>query len=126
MYTDVLTKIKNAQAARLPNVKVAFSGMDMAILEILASRGYLASAEKKGRNPKRVIDVQLKYADGRGAIRGIRFVSVPSRRIARGYRELRPTLAGYGVALISTPKGIMTFEEARKQKLGGMVLFEIW
>ncbi len=126
MYTDVLTKIRNAQAAKLPNVKLSFSGMDLAILEILATRGYVASVEKKGRNPKRVIDVTLKYVDGRGVIRGVRFVSVPSRRIARGYRELRPTLQGYGMSLISTPKGIMTGEDAKKQKLGGMILFEIW
>lgn len=126
MYTDVLTKIRNAQAARLPNVKLSFSGMDFTILEILAARGYLASVEKKGRNPKRVIDVALKYVDGRGVIRGVRFVSVPSRRITRGYRELRPTLQGYGVAVLSTPKGIMTVEEAKKQKLGGVILFEIW
>ncbi len=126
MYTDVLTKIKNAQAAKLPNVKLFFSGMDFAILEILAARGYIAAVEKKGRNPKRVIDVTLKYVDGRGVIRGVRFVSVPSRRVARGYRELRPTLQGYGTSLVSTPKGIMTAEEAKKQKLGGMILFEIW
>ncbi len=126
MYTNLLTKIKNAQGAKLPGLKVEFSGMDMAILEILVARGYLQSAEKKGRNPKRVIDIQLKYVDGRGVISGVRFVSVPSRRIARGYRELHPTLQGYGTALVSTSQGIMTVEEAKKQKLGGMILFEIW
>lgn len=126
MYTDTLTKIKNAQHARLPGLKIPFSGMDLSILEILVARGYIEAVEKKGRNPKRVIDIKLKYVDDGPTIRGVRFVSVPSRRITRGYRELRPTLQGYGLALISTPKGIMAVEEAKKQKLGGMILFEIW
>ena len=126
MYTNILTKIRNAQGAKLATVKIPFSGMDFSILEILATRGYVETVEKKGRNPKRVIDIKLKYVEGHGVIRGVKFVSTPSRRISRGYRELYSTLQGYGLGVISTPKGIMTVADARKAKLGGVLLFEIW
>ncbi len=126
MYTDLLTKIHNAQRAKKPTLKVAFSTMDFAVAEILAQKGFLASVTKKGRAPKRVIEVELKYTNEEGAIGGLKFVSVPSRRMYAGYKDLRRVRQGFGTAIISTPKGIMTSEEARKQKIGGQILFEIW
>ena len=126
MYTDLLTKIKNAQQARKLSLKVPFSNMDMEVLDILVKRGFITAANKKGRMPKRVIEIDLKYSGEQGAISDIKFVSVPSRRIYAGYQDLRKIRQGYGTALISTSKGIMTIDEARKAKVGGQVLFEIW
>ncbi len=127
MYTEFLTKIKNAQKANKPSLKVPFSNLDMAIAEILVEKGFLASAAKKGRMPKRIIEVELKYdAEGKGVITDIRFVSVPSRRIYRGYKEIRLVRQGYGIVVLSTPKGLLTGDKARKEKIGGQVLFEIW
>ena len=126
MYTDLLTKIHNAQKAKKISLKVPFSNMDMAVADILAAKGFVAAVNKKGRVPKRIIEVDLKYDNERGAISGIKFLSVPSRRRYAGYKELRKVRQGYGVAILSTPKGIMTAQEARKQKLGGQLLFEIW
>ena len=126
MYTDLLTKIHNAQRAKKASLKVPFSNMDMAVAEMLAMNGFVAAATKKGRAPKRVIEVELKYENGVGAITGMKFLSVPSRRIYAGYKELRPVRQGYGMAFVSTPKGILTAREARKQKVGGQLLFEIW
>ena len=107
-------------------MKAQFSNMDMAVAEILVARGFVSSASKKGRSPKRIIEVDMKYTDGIGAITGIKFLSVPSRRLYAGYKDLRRVKQGYGTAVISTPKGIMTADAARKQKLGGELLFEIW
>ena len=127
MYTDLLTKIHNAQRAKKASVKMPYSNMDMAVAEILAARGFVLSANKKGRAPKRVIEVELKYDDAnKGAISSVKFLSVPSRRLYKGYKEMRPVRQGFGVAIVSTPKGIMTATEARKQKVGGQLLFEIW
>lgn len=126
MYIDLLTKIKNAQQARKETLKVYYSNMDMAIADILVKENYIESAAKKGRVPKRVIEIKLKYKDKEGAITGVRFLSKPSRRLYAGYNDLRLIKQGYGTALISTPKGIMTYKEARRQKLGGEILFEIW
>ncbi len=126
MYTDLLTKIHNAQRAKKTSVKVPYSNMDMAIAEILAARGFVASATKKGRAPKRIIEVELKYEGDNGAISNVKFLSVPSRRLYAGYTEMRSVRQGFGVAVVSTSKGIMTSNQARKEKVGGQLLFEIW
>ena len=76
MYIDLLTKIKNAQQAKLPNVKAPFSKMDLAIAELLAKHKFIELVEKKGRMPKRIIDIKLRYTpDGGGVITGIEFLS---------------------------------------------------
>lgn len=126
MYIDLLTKLKNAQKAKKESLKVPFSTMDFAIAEILSARGFVGAVSKKGRMPKRVLEIDLKYDGAKGAISGINFLSVPSRRLYVGYQELRPVKQGFGIALISTPKGILTNKEARKAKVGGQLLFEIW
>jgi len=126
MYINLLTKIKNAQHAKKEVMKTHYSNMDMAITELLAKQNYIESAAKKGRAPKRIIEIKLKYIGKEGAITGIKFLSKPSRRLYAGYKELRLIKQGYGTAFISTSKGIMTYQDARKQKLGGEVLFEIW
>ena len=126
MYTDLLTKIHNAQRAKKQSLKVQFSGMDLAIAEILVATGFIEAATKKGRLPKRIIEIEPKYENGVGAITGMKFLSVPSRRIYTGYKELRPVRQGYGLAVISTPQGILTAQQARKSKIGGQLLFEIW
>ena len=96
------------------------------VAELLARYHYIGGVVKKGRLPKRVIEIKLKYKDNKGVISGIKFLSKPSRRLYLGYRDLRPVKQGYGLLVISTPKGIMTGAEARKLKLGGELLFEIW
>jgi small subunit ribosomal protein S8 len=126
MYTDLLTQIKNAQAVKKEAIKIAFSNTDFIIAELLVKHDYLKEATKKGRMPKRVIEIILKYKDGKGVINGIKFISKPSRKIYMGYREIRPIKQGYGLRIISTSKGIMTDKEAKKMKLGGEVLFDIW
>ena len=89
MYTNVLTQLKNAQQAKKERIRVPYSKMDMAVLEVLAKSGYLSEASKKGRLPKRIIEIKLKYEDGKGVISGIKFVSKPSRKLYVGYKELR-------------------------------------
>jgi len=126
MYLDLLTRIKNAQQAKKEIIKVPFSNMDLAVALILVRTGYLESVEKKGRLPKRVIEIKLKYDQGRGAVNGVKFLSKPSRRLYFGYKDLRSVKKNYGLSVLSTPKGIMTNREARREKVGGELLFEIW
>ena len=119
--------VKNAQAAKKESLKVPFSNMDLVVLELLHKYGFVAGVAKKGRMPKRVIEVVLKYDEKKsGAIRGISHLSVPSRRMYAGAKELRPVKQGYGLGVISTPKGIMAYHEAKKANVGGELLFEIW
>lgn len=126
MYIDLLTQIKNAQAVKKESIKVPYTKNDERILEILTSRKYIAAYDKKGRTPKRVLSIDLKYDDGVGAIEGVKFVSKPSLHIYKGCDEIRPVKSGRGVAIVSTPKGIMTGQQARKEKVGGEIFFEIW
>lgn len=126
MYIDLLIKIKNAQAVKKENIKVAYSKMDEAVLEILTKNHLVDSYEKKGRGPKKVLDIKLRYDEGRGVISGIKIISKPSRRLYLGYRDLKPVMHGYGFSVLSTPKGVMTNKEARKSKMGGEILFSIW
>ncbi len=126
MYINLLTKIKNAQAAKLQGLKSPFSRMDFAIAELLAKLKYIESAEKKGRAPKRIIDIKLRYVDGRGSIAGLEFLSKPSRRLYISCKDIKPTLQGYGLMVVSTSKGVMASGEARKNKVGGVMLFKIW
>ncbi len=127
MYIDLLIRIKNAQAAKKETIKVPFSNMDLAVAELLAKNDYLDDVQKKGRMPKRIIEIKLKYNDGgEGAIDGMRISSKPSQRVYAKASQLRPVRQGYGLGVISTPKGIMSYGDARKAKLGGQRLFEIW
>ena len=126
MYINLLTQIKNAQHARKEKLKVPYTKMDMAILEILSNKKLVGGVSKKGRLIKRSVEIKLNYNDGQGIINDVKFISKPSRRIYTGYKDLKPVKQGYGFGIISTSKGIMTTMEARKQKLGGQVLFEIW
>ena len=127
MYIDILTRIKNAQAARKEKLKVPYSKMDMAVLRLLNDHKFVHSVEKKGRIPKRSIEIKIKYnAKKEGPITGIKFVSTPGRKIYAGYRDLKSVKSGYGLSVISTPRGIMTGQEARKSTVGGQILFEIW
>lgn len=126
MYIHLLTKIKNAQALQKESVRFPHSKMDESILEVLARTGYIASFEKKGKNPKKFFDIQLAYKNGEGKIQGIRFISTPSRRLYKKTTELRSVRQGYGTAFISTSSGIMTNKDARTKKIGGQILFTIW
>lgn len=127
MHYDLLIRIKNAQAVKQERIKAPYSKFDEAVANLLFKHNYIGGVAKKGRMPKRVLEIELKYdSDGSGAIRGIKFISKPSRRIYAGYRDLKSVKQGYGALVISTPSGIMSGSEAKKKKLGGELLFEIW
>ena len=127
MYTDTLIRIKNSLARGKERVKIPYSRFDLEILDALSKAGYLESATRKGRGVRRIIEVKLKYDDGGApSIAGIKFVSRPSRRLFSGYREIKRSHQGYGNFFISTPGGVVTDVEAKKKKVGGQVLFEIW
>jgi len=127
MYINLITRIRNAQAAGKESLKVPFSNMDMKIAELLVKHKFIQSADKKGRAPKRIIEIKPLYKDGGGAISGVRFLSKPSRKLYSKYKNLRTTVRqGFGIGVVSTSRGILTMEEAKKDKVGGQRLFEIW
>jgi small subunit ribosomal protein S8 len=126
MYINLLIQLKNAQAAKKEGLKVPYSKMDESVLEILLKNKFIKDFEKKGRGAKKILNIELKYDGIKGAINGIKIISKPSRRLYAGYKEIRPVKGGHGTAVLSTPKGIMAGKEAKKNKVGGEMLFEIW
>jgi small subunit ribosomal protein S8 len=133
----MLTRIRNAQAVGKERVFVPFSKMKLQIASILSKADYVGAVERRKRKgPKsehEVLDIGLKYlpaekAGGRamGAISGLRMISKPSRRMYTSAKNIRPVRSGYGLSVVSTPKGIMTSSQARKENVGGEVMFEIW
>lgn len=124
--TDMLNRIGNAQAVQHSTVSIPFSNLKYEIAKILEKKRFIEKVEKKGRRTKRFIEITLKYSDKMPVISGLKRVSKPGQRIYASTRKLRSTKGGYGIAIVSTSKGLMTNREARKQKLGGEVLCEVW
>jgi len=123
---DFLNRLKNASAIGKASVSVPFSNFKLAIAEKLKESGYVKSIDKKGKKVKKTLDVALRYEEGRAAIQGVKRVSKPGRRVYKRSLEIMPVRYGHGSLFLSTPKGVMTDKEARKAKLGGEALFEIW
>ena len=127
---NMLIQLKNAQSAGLENVAVPYSEMKNKIAEILKEKKFIEEVEVKKRKGRKseisFLSIKLKYDDGVGAIDGIKFISKPSRRMYAGKADLKPVKSGFGVSVISTPKGIMTGDDAKKAGVGGEMIFEIW
>jgi len=126
--TDMLNRIRNAQAVLRPQVEVPWSYLKYEIAQILEKKGFIEKAVKTGKKEKKSIEITLKYGGGNkeGAISGLRRISKPGQRIYLPARAIKKVKGGYGLAIISTSKGLMTGQEAKKQKLGGEVLCEVW
>jgi len=127
---DMLTRIRNAQAVRKEHAVVPFSKVKQEIAKILVASGYLLSVERRkrkiGRTEREVLELELKYEENVGVISGLRMVSKPSRRLYTAAKNIKPVRSGYGIAIISTPKGLLTSRAARRENVGGEVMFEIW
>jgi small subunit ribosomal protein S8 len=122
---DLLTRIRNAQAAGKPTVGMGASKLKLAILGVLKDEGYIGGFATNSENGKTSVSVDLKYHDGRPVIDRIERVSRPGLRIYRGKDELPKVLGGLGVAIVSTPQGVMTDKQARAAGTGGEVLFVV-
>ena len=128
--TDIINRIRNAQAVFCPTVDIPFSNLKYEIAKIFEKQRFIEKVEKKGKKIKKVIEITLKYervvGGWRPKICGLKRVSKPGQRIYLPAKKIKLVHGGYGMAIISTPKGLMTDKEARKQKLGGEVICEIW
>jgi len=131
--TDMLNRIRNGQAVLKEAVSVPYSNINYEIAKILEENKFVGKIDKKGKKDKRLIDIDLKYeadSDNRQKknpiITNIKRISKPGKRIYRGYNEIKMTTGSGGIVIVSTPKGLMTGKDARKKKLGGEVIAEIW
>ena len=123
---DLLIRIKNAHLAKKAQVSIPDSKVKRAILNILLAEGYIESFVVAGEVPKQSLEVQLKYVKKQSAVSGVRRLSKPGRRLYVTAKEIPQTLAGYGLTIVSTNKGILSDSQARKQNLGGELICKIW
>jgi len=122
---DLLTRIRNASQALVPVVELPHSRLKQRIAEILHHEGYLAEVSVEGAKLKK-LRLRLKFQGRKGVIAGLRRISSPGLRRYVAATELPRVLGGLGIAIISTPQGVMTSTEARKANVGGEVLCYVW
>jgi len=122
---DMLTRLRNANQALLPDVEVSHSKMKESIAHILKREGYLAEVSVDGQTPKK-LKLKLKYNGRKGVIAGLKRVSKPGLRRYVGATEIPRVLNGMGISIVSTPKGVMTGNDAKKQNVGGELVAFIW
>ncbi len=122
----MLNRIRNAQAVQKETVEVPFSNMNLEIAKILEKNDFVGKAEKKGKKAKKIIDIVLKYDGKAPAISGLKVISKPGQRIYVQSKNIKNVRGGYGISIVSTSKGLMVNKEARKQKVGGELICEIW
>ncbi len=123
---DMINRIKNAQAVLSPTVRVPFSVLKQEIATALTKEGWIEGFDKKGKLPKKNIEIKLKYKNNEPVIAGIKRVSSPGQKIYLPFSKIRLVKSGSGTAIVSTSQGLMSGREARNRKQGGEILFEIW
>lgn len=123
---DMLTRIRNANQAKHNVVAIPFSKIKESIANILRNEGYIADYELREEGNKKDIVVSLKYDNNQAIIKGLTRISKPGRRVYSSVENLPKVLGGLGIAIVSTPKGVLTDKECRKHSVGGEVLCYIW
>jgi small subunit ribosomal protein S8 len=128
--SDMLTRIRNALVIGHGSLSMPSSKLKVAVAEILRQEGYITDYEVAEGKPASTLRIQLKYHGDRRTrrpvITGIERVSKPGRRIYAGRKEIPWVLSGMGIVVMSTPKGVMTGQQARRQGIGGEVLCKVW
>jgi len=124
---DLLTRIRNGSRARHPRVDLPSSKLKVEIARILKDEGYIANFKVADEKGKRTLRIFLRYTpDRHSVITDLRRVSRPGSRRYIGKTGIRPVVGGMGIAILSTPRGIMTGQTARKEGVGGELLCEVW
>ncbi len=124
---DMLTRIRNGQRVNHPQVECPYSKVRESVCNVLQEEGYIrgfSTSELEGN--KKIITIELKYAEGEGAIREIKRVSRPGCRVYAKIKDLQPFRNGLGINVISTPRGVMPDHKARNENVGGEVLCQVY
>ena len=124
---DLLARIRNAQKARKPSIVCPASNLRQNICEVLQREGYIRTfKQQKDDAGMNTLSIELKYSEGQPVIREIRRVSKPGRRVYTGIKELKPVYNGLGISILSTPRGVMSDNEARAANVGGELLCTVF
>ena len=127
---DMLTRVRNALMVGKPTVEIPLSKIKVEIARILKEEGYIEEYAILEATPVNMISLQLKYYGARRerkpVITNIERISKPGRRVYRGRKDLPRVMSGIGIAIVTTPKGVMTAQQARRERTGGEVLCYVW
>lgn len=124
---DMITRIRNGGQARLKRVEIPESRLKREVARVLQEQGYISSFSSDDDPKKPMLTVEVRYNEGsEPMIQGIQRVSRPSRRVYVGWQEIPKVRNGLGIAILSTPRGILTDQQAREAHVGGEILAEVW
>ncbi|MBF0464596.1 MAG: 30S ribosomal protein S8 [Nitrospirae bacterium] len=123
---DMLTRIRNAIMIRAEKVDIPASRIKLEIAKLLKEEGFIRAYKILKDKKQGVLRVSLKYVENKSVITGLQKVSTPGRRVYRGYKDVESVMGGVGIAILSTPKGIVTDNTSRQDKVGGEVIAHIW
>lgn len=123
---DMLTRIRNANAVSHEKADIPHSKEKEAILAVLKEQGYVLNYKTIQKGNKKNLRVYLKYVDGTKVIKGLKRISKPGRRVYQGAADIPRVLSGLGIAIVSTPQGIVTDKFCRENNVGGEVLCFVW
>lgn len=127
LLSDMLTRIRNGQMASLSTVTCPYSKFLESCLEVLCEEGYIRSYERKDSGDgKPLLEIKLKYFDGKPVIEEMKVLSKPGRRKYSSIKDLKKYKNGLGVVILSTPQGVMSDHDARTKNVGGEVLFSVF
>ncbi len=123
---DFLARIRNAIRARHQKLDVPASKLKIEIARILKEEGYISNYKTQEEDGKLILRVYLKYGGAEAAIRDLARISRPGCRVYIGHDEIKRVQGGLGISIMTTPKGVMTGRQARRERVGGEVLCEVW
>jgi small subunit ribosomal protein S8 len=124
--SNMIIMMKNASLAGKESVSFPYSKMKNAVSECLKKEGFISSVSKRIENGSPMLEIKLIYTDKKPKITEVKRISRQSKRVYLGVKNIRPVKNGFGLLVLSTPKGILSGKEAKKEQVGGEALFKLW
>ncbi|MDC3373615.1 30S ribosomal protein S8 [Acidimicrobiia bacterium] len=125
--SDLLTRLRNASMVSKPSVSIPHSNFKFELAKLLKNEGYVSDVKISGEGVEKLIDIDMKYSDeGMPVISGMNRLSKPGQRVYSSFDKLPRNNGGLGTVIVSTSRGLLTDSEARKRKLGGELICEVW
>ena len=125
--SDFLTRVRNAPLVSKSNVEIPHSNFKFELAKLFKDEGYISDVEVKGDGAKKVLNLTIKFSDeGKSVIAGLNRLSKPGRRVYSSFDKLPRNNGGLGTVVVSTSRGLLSDSEARKRKLGGELICEVW
>jgi len=125
--SNLIIKIKNASRTNKASISFPYSKLAFAVVELLQKEGYVGEITKKGKKVVKTMDIEMAYNEDKTAkVTDVQRVSKLSKRVYAGSKDLKSVRSGYGLLVLTTPLGVIGDKQAKKQKVGGEVLFKIW